>query len=349
MSLWLIRDEEFLYSKVEHKSKNFPEDILEFFHTYGFVVFRDVFSVADCEASREAIWDVLEAQNEGLDRHVESKWSQLKTKARAQPVYGVTRNLGFLSNPDDIALEVVRLSQAIPGLGVEVIGKKTLYMRPFYRDLTALALRPMDQVVLFGNSGVSKSHFQHVILCSLLAKEEEIATATTLMGIRKQFKDINVVVRQLGVAERHVLFIKEKLEYKGAVHVGRLGLFYNLDMSKTLYLFDSGPTDAPVLPTVVHCLSLCTLSPREDRYKGYVKQNGALKIYMPLYKEDELVAIGLDMAKEDDFPTELLRKQDGKQDLTDCRPVPPDASPSDMTDLPLAEERKESIAATKRD
>eukprot|EP01031_Cornospumella_fuschlensis_P028171 gene28171-34019_t len=68
------------YTKSFRMQTSFPEDILEFFHTYGFVVFRDVFSVADCEASREAIWDVLEAQNEGLDRHVESTWSKLKTK-----------------------------------------------------------------------------------------------------------------------------------------------------------------------------------------------------------------------------------------------------------------------------
>lgn len=82
----------------------------------------------------------------------------------------------------------------------------------------------------------------------------------------------------------------------------QLSLFDKLNLSKTLYLFDSGRTDAP---TVVDCQSLCTLSPREDRYKGYIKQNGALKTYMPLYKEDELVAIGMDMANQDDFPTEL--------------------------------------------
>ncbi|RYY81342.1 hypothetical protein EON63_15630 [archaeon] len=57
-----------------------PEDIQAFFHQYGFVVMRDVYSASDCEASRGAIWEILEKQNEGLDRADPSTWTKLKTK-----------------------------------------------------------------------------------------------------------------------------------------------------------------------------------------------------------------------------------------------------------------------------
>eukprot|EP01031_Cornospumella_fuschlensis_P037403 gene37403-45421_t len=205
-------------------------------------------------------------------------------------------------------LEAIRLPQAIPGLGLEVVGKSSLYLRSFYGELAAQVFeRIMEKVVLIGNPGVSKSHFQYTVLCALLADEKEIACSRTLTAIRAQLKDINVVVRQLGEDKWHVLFLREKLQYTGALNVGRLGLFYELDLSKTLYLFDTGPDEnTHSYPRTVDCQSLSTLSPLEQRYKGYVKQNSVKLLYMPLYKEDELVAIGLDMAKQADLPADLV-------------------------------------------
>eukprot|EP01035_Chromulina_nebulosa_P036289 gene36289-48863_t len=49
---------------------------------------------------------------------------------------------------------------------------------------------------------------------------------------------------------------------------------------------------------------LATCSPGPSRYKEFCK-NGATKIYMPLFMEDELLAIGRHMRERPDFPAEL--------------------------------------------
>eukprot|EP01031_Cornospumella_fuschlensis_P034062 gene34062-41230_t len=211
-----------------------------------------------------------------------------------------------LPTSDGQVVEVVRLPRPIPHIPSEVVGKSSLYLRPFYSELADKVLERMKKVVLIGNPGVSKSHFQFTVLCALLADEKEIACSSTLTTIAARLKDINVVVRQLGEDKWHVLFLREKLQYTGDLNVGRLGLFDELDLSKTLYLFDTGPEEKKdSYPKTVNCQSLCTLSPLEQRYKGYVKQNRAIEYFMPLYREDEMVAIGLDMAKQADFPADL--------------------------------------------
>eukprot|EP00981_Chlorochromonas_danica_P010395 scaffold3185_cov240-Ochromonas_danica.AAC.1 len=81
-------------------------------------------------------------------------------------------------------------------------------------------------------------------------------------------------------------------------------MFRYLSDSQALYLFDSGRSQYtnPFMPS---CRTLLTLSPLERRYKEFEKQKGAKVCYMPLYDKEELIAIGLDMLGQDDFPVEM--------------------------------------------
>lgn len=58
------------------------EDMVSFFREYGFVVVKNIFSKEECEATRSAMWDVLEEQNKGISRSNPKTWSNLKSKGK---------------------------------------------------------------------------------------------------------------------------------------------------------------------------------------------------------------------------------------------------------------------------
>eukprot|EP00435_Cladocopium_sp_Y103_P072337 s251_g40.t1 len=56
-----------------------------FFQTYGFVVFKDVLSEAECEATVAEIWTSLEERTEGLARDVPESWPLLSSERYGLP------------------------------------------------------------------------------------------------------------------------------------------------------------------------------------------------------------------------------------------------------------------------
>lgn len=54
--------------------------LLDFFKTYGFVIFRDIISPEECEETAKEIWDHLEAKNPNLQRGVPHTYSVLSSK-----------------------------------------------------------------------------------------------------------------------------------------------------------------------------------------------------------------------------------------------------------------------------
>eukprot|EP00434_Breviolum_minutum_P022246 symbB.v1.2.019632.t3/scaffold1616.1/size109294/8 len=56
-----------------------------FFKKYGFVVFQDVLSPAECEATVAEIWTSLEERTEGLQRHQMETWSLLSSERYGLP------------------------------------------------------------------------------------------------------------------------------------------------------------------------------------------------------------------------------------------------------------------------
>ena len=79
------RDNRFAKSfKVSADNSEF-ERAREFFHEYGFVVFQDVLSKTECEATISEIWRYLESVTPGLSRSASSSYGLLSSKRYGLP------------------------------------------------------------------------------------------------------------------------------------------------------------------------------------------------------------------------------------------------------------------------
>ena len=186
------------------------------------------------------------------------------------------------------------------------VAGRSLYVRSFYGDLLRECLKH-DTSILLGNPGVSKSVLQMVILAGLLAPPNTVFPKdSALHVVRECLQGINVVIRQRAKAA-DIFFLDER-KHLYIPHIDS-SIFSHFDPTRTLYLFEpADTTNVSPFGKVANPKigkTLATLSPRESRYKEFAKQNHAITYYMPLYTEDQLVAIGLDMSRQADFPEEL--------------------------------------------
>lgn len=89
-----------------------------FFHEYGFVVVRDMFSKDECATTRDAMWSVVETSNKGFDRDDVHTWSALKTSGS----YGLSSK-GPCFHP---ALVRNRTNRALIAVLESLIGEEVL-------------------------------------------------------------------------------------------------------------------------------------------------------------------------------------------------------------------------------
>ena len=54
----------------------------DFFEEYGFVVFSNILTEADCIASQDSMWKIVENTSPGLDRKDTSTWSSYKSAGK---------------------------------------------------------------------------------------------------------------------------------------------------------------------------------------------------------------------------------------------------------------------------
>jgi hypothetical protein len=75
---------------------------------------------------------------------------------------------------------------------------------------------------------------------------------------------------------------------------------------KVQYFFEPAESTLvePFRPEMLPLSTLATVSPRETRYHEFLKY--AATLYMPVFKEKDLVTIGLDMKKQPDFDHTLV-------------------------------------------
>jgi len=66
------------------ETQNFVE-LLEFFDTFGFVVFRDVCSDDECERLKSDMWGFIEETFPGFSRHDDSTWDKWKGQSYGMP------------------------------------------------------------------------------------------------------------------------------------------------------------------------------------------------------------------------------------------------------------------------
>ena len=187
-----------------------------------------------------------------------------------------TRLLGNLKN-----LKKISLGGGVEALRIEVPFSKglqgnTLYIRSFYSSLFD-AIMERNDCILMGNPGISKSWFQLYMLYRF---------------INDTSKRIVNIVRQVG---NQVTLIN--LEQGKAFTCSNKEGYYILEFlkpEKAYYIVE--PKNFHEEPHQgEHTIKTCiTASPDERRFKEFHK-SGAVKLYMPVWKLEELHIVGKDV------------------------------------------------------
>ena len=175
---------------------------------------------------------------------------------------------------------------------------KYLYCRSFYPELLK-TVRSCWRTVLLSNPGTGKSMFQWYYLARLL--NPDAFTDALTADSEGRTDPPEVVIRQVGVSHMEIFFIKARVVHK--VHIASL-ILDCFDPATTLYFFEPASSKEEPMWESTRMSILATCSPEISRYKEFCK-NGADKLYMPLFTEDELLTIGQHMREQPDFPVEL--------------------------------------------
>jgi hypothetical protein len=177
------------------------------------------------------------------------------------------------------AVKVVKLGNDC-NLDPEVKNARgTIFIRPCYAKLFRVIWK-LDKVALIGNPGVGKSCFQEYVLLRIVQ--------STLGHFTKIKKPPSCVIRQVGTKCFQLFLIKAGEAYEVTPY--RPDFLNRFDPEKCLYLFEPG-NDKVTEPDHGLLKTIATVSPNPLRIKEYTKK-GAMRIYMPTWKLNELKQIG---------------------------------------------------------
>jgi hypothetical protein len=186
-----------------------------------------------------------------------------------------------------------------------VLAAGTIYTRPFYPALLA-SIRKQRKVVLLSNPGTGKSMFQFYYLARLLNPTAfKDPLPTDFYGSSDIPKNI---IRHTPGKSLRVINLEERKAYRVFSHDPD-SVLQSFDPLTTLYWFEpAGSTGVGPFYEDITIPTLATVSPDRSRYHEFEK-NGAARLYMPLFKEEELVTIGRDMLEQPDFPSDTALRE----------------------------------------
>lgn len=148
------------------------------------------------------------------------------------------------------------------------------------------------KVALIGNPGIGKSRFQAYVILRLLQDNQ-------LRG------KIKCIIRQVAPGTVY-LFLLDELQAYQASPTNIRALLTAFDQSKCLYLFEPA-SDKETEPVVVGMKTLATVSPNRRRIQEFLKSQGSVPRYMPLWKEAELLVFGAFLGRQEPENEELQR------------------------------------------
>ena len=181
----------------------------------------------------------------------------------------------------------------------------TIYERRFYPQLVSAIRGARRRVLLLSNPGTGKSVFQFYLLARYL--NPSLFTDAPLSGEIKFGSEVapKVVVRHLPPFEFQVWFLDQRVVHKFiALNAGFV--LQCFDPATTLYFFEPGKTkniEPYADENLLSFSTLATVSPDKSRYNEFIKI--AQRVFMPVFTEEELVAIGRDMKTRPDFNSAL--------------------------------------------
>ena len=178
----------------------------------------------------------------------------------------------------------------------------TIYERRFYPQLIS-AIRCADlRVLLLSNPGTGKSAFQFYLLARYL--NPSLFKDAPLSGEIKFGSEVapKVVIRHLPQVGIEVWLVEQQVMHRISSRGPVFDVLQCFDPATMLYFFEPGKTKS-IEPFADECLisisTLATMSPDRSRYNEFSKVS--TEAYMPLFRKEELVAIGRDMRTRPDF------------------------------------------------
>lgn len=171
----------------------------------------------------------------------------------------------------------------------------TLFIRKFYPDLLNILLM-YKYSILLGNPGISKSWFQWYILYRMLKQ-----------GSDCKFK---LIARQVGQSNLSFIFPQSSKVFVTR-HVNSGLYFLNWYIHKDLTLLLVEPESLLTEPRMFGVQTMLMCSPNDKRYKEFYK-NGATKLYMPVWKLDELQLVAAHIRENvnDEFLNNALKPEE---------------------------------------
>lgn len=188
----------------------------------------------------------------------------------------------------------------------------TIYERHFYPKLVS-AIRCADvRVLLLGNPGTGKSVFQFYLLARYL--NPSLFADAPLSGPIEFGSDAipKVVVRHEPERRTRVWFLEQQVVQAISSTSNIETVLECFDPATTLYFFEPGTmNDGPFADTSVVVPTLATVSSNRDCYHEFTKLSAEL--FMPVFTEEELLAVGRDMKSRRGFKSNLqdLYSDDG--------------------------------------
>ena len=186
----------------------------------------------------------------------------------------------------------------------------TIYERQFYPKLMNVICNSDLRVILLSNPGTGKSVFQFYMLArflnpALFAGDGGHEQKTSVVRKFGSATPPRVVVRHVLGSSIQVWFLEQQIVHKilGTPIEEVLSCF---DPATTLYFFEPNKVKGvePFADDNEFELStLATVSPDKSRFHDF--QKVASMVYMPVFTEDELVAIGRDMMTRPGFDADL--------------------------------------------
>ena len=185
------------------------------------------------------------------------------------------------------------------------IAGDTIYERRFYPQLVSAIRCARCFVLLLSNPGTGKSVFQYYLLARYL--NPSLFKDAPLSGEIKFGSEVapKVVIRHRPLEGMEVWFLEQQIVH--VIDTPCQSVFDCFDSATTVYFFEPGSSkdiqpfaNENRLPSMS---TLATVAPDRHRYNEYAKV--ARKMYMPVFTEDELLAIGRDMRSRPDFDSTL--------------------------------------------
>jgi hypothetical protein len=205
-------------------------------------------------------------------------------------------------------VRAIRIGNSMNFLGDGLAGD-TIYERPFYPELVNAIRCANLRVLLLGNPGTGKSVFQFYLLARYL--NPPLFKDVPLRGLIKFGSEAapKVVIRDTPGKPAEVWFLEQRVVYSISSKYQVTNLLECFDPKTTLYFYEPGISRAEPVADEKSMLipTLATMPPDINLYKHFAKLRSTTKVFMPVFKEEELVAIGRDMRARPKFPSALRK------------------------------------------